>query len=119
MSNKTVKKGTPVSNTKNILKDHPTLQKIYNWAEKGKYPEAKRTSIINNIISSIIIEIVILYLSYKTSIFSTAGIIFAIINISFASIKIYKKENEKYHIAMVISQIIFIVIFIFSLLGIK
>lgn len=119
MSNKTIKRGTPTPNTKDALKDHPILQKIYNWAEKGKSPEAKKTNIVNNIISSIIIEIAILYLSYKNSIFGTAGIIFAIINIAFASIKIYKKENKKYHIIMIITQIIFIVIFIFSLLGIK
>lgn len=121
MSNKLVKKKMVQSKTKDQLKDHPTLEKMYKWAEKGLSPEAKKRNMVNNIISSVFIELLILYLSYKVDkyIFACAGIFFCIINSLFASYKVYKKENNRYQIAMIVTQVIFIILYILSLFGIK
>jgi hypothetical protein len=104
--NKTDFKKESKKDFKKELEKHPHLKKIYVFADKQRLSQSQSRGVINNIISSVLADILILfmYVSVKYLVIAVAGIIFNLINVGTSCYAIHKNKCKKQNIAMIITM---------------
>lgn len=126
MSNKLVKSKKNIQTNKNSssdIKSHPFLNKIYVYLNEEALNNARARNIVNNIISSCVINIVIMVLMFANEnnkiIFGIAGTILCVISTIMPIVNIKKNINKNQNIAMIITEAIFAILFILLMIFIK
>lgn len=107
---KTIKK-EPIKHT------NPYVEKITQYFKNNlDSSAAKSRAIINEIISTVLMELLLGYICFKSDMkaIAIAGIIVTLFNIVMSIIKLYKKTQQRIqNIVFICTQLVFLLVFIY------